>query len=85
MPILPPNHRRSGRAPFAVLLALLLIIGAPLLLLATPPQWWTTHGVYRKDTQGVVAPANDYAPANIGQLKHFAVSAYEYLRTTSGS
>ncbi len=85
MPILPPNHRRSGRAPFAVLLALLLIIGAPLLLLAAPPQWWAERQIYKENAPGEVVPASDYSPANVGQLKHFAVSAYEYLYSATGS
>lgn len=44
-----------------------------------PPDWWTASGTAIVDPQ---APANDpdnYAPVNLGQLKHVALQAQEHL------
>src|SRR5882757_1067597 len=40
------------------------------LAVASPPAWWAQRGVTTSST------ANDYAAANIGQLKHIAKQAY---------
>ncbi|MDI1248811.1 MAG: hypothetical protein PSV13_08110 [Lacunisphaera sp.] len=51
----------------------LLVLGGMALtglLAASPPAWWTQRAV----TTG--ATANDYAAANVGQLKHVAKQAY---------
>ena len=83
MPLLPPNQRRSGRAPLAVMLALIAFLAIPLVLIGAAPQWWTSGHIYHTEG-GSVAESSDYSPANLGQLKHFAVTAYEYLHQETG-
>lgn len=43
---------------------------------AQAPQWWQTRGVL-----AAMPVTNDYAPANIGQLKHIALQAYYEMQT----
>jgi len=45
----------------------------PLSLLASTPSWWTDYGVLNGN------PSNDFAPANQGQAKNFAVAAVSLL------
>jgi hypothetical protein len=59
-------------------LALLSLLIVPATLLAPPPQWWTTRGVINSN------PADDYAAANLGQLKHFATKAAAELAQFPG-
>jgi hypothetical protein len=58
-------------------LLLVLTLGGSMLLTATllapPPQWWATRGAINNN------PADDYAAANLGQLKHFASKAAQEL------
>jgi hypothetical protein len=65
----PPDSRNALsalRLSLAVTLATLI----PLLLYGSAPSWWSTRGVLVE--QGV---ADDYAPANQGQLKNIAKAA----------
>jgi Bacterial TSP3 repeat len=44
--------------------------------LATPPAWWSDPNTAILDPS---APAHDYSPVNLGQLKHVATQANAYL------
>jgi hypothetical protein len=60
------------------MLALLLCgsIAAPFPVVAATPDWWAARGVLKRDpTTNQLAPANDYAVINQGQLKRFAAAA----------
>lgn len=46
--------------------------------MAVPPAWWATRGVI----DGGAAP-NDYAAANLGQVKNIAKKAYDELESTA--
>ena len=65
------------------MLALIAFLAIPLVLIGAAPQWWTSGHIYHTEG-GSVAESSDYSPANLGQLKHFAVTAYEYLRQETG-
>ena len=68
---------------FTRLITLTLLLVGPVLLIGAAPQWWLDRSIYH--TEGTtVPPASDYSPANLGQLKHFAITAYEYLRDETG-
>ena len=55
-------------------ISLLFWLGLPSMLFAPPPPaWWAQRGA----TNG--QPSDDYAAANIGQLKHFAARTAEEL------
>ena len=62
-------HNRNGAIPLRVLFALLAGL-LPLLALAAQPAWWVQRGVTSANV-----PADDYAPANQGQLKNIAKAA----------
>ena len=47
-----------------------VLLGAALSLRAAPPAWWEERGVVNPG-----ATANDYAAANLGQVKHIAKQA----------
>lgn len=73
---LPP---RSARVQ-VIILAMVTLLSVPLLLLAWPedgPSWWTQRRLFQNDVEGNQIASEDYAAANQGQLKNFAVSAYE--------
>ncbi|MFZ1218545.1 MAG: hypothetical protein WAO00_04590, partial [Chthoniobacterales bacterium] len=67
-PAAPDNC--NGVTPLRVLLALLLCAALPLLAFAAAPAWWAQRGVTVPN-----ASADDYAPANQGQLKNIAKAA----------
>jgi len=46
--------------------AALVFLALPAAVLAQPPAWWASRGVTNS------APSDDFAAANIGQLKHIA-------------
>jgi hypothetical protein len=73
MKIFPPDNDSGivSRRVAATILACALI---PLLALAIPPSWWSQRGVLNPD-----ALADDYAPANLGQLKNMAKAAVEEM------
>lgn len=56
---------------------LLVISGASLV--AAPPGWWTAPATAIIEPN---ADENNYAPANLGQLKHVAAQAREHLDAT---
>lgn len=56
---------------FRRLVAATLALAVVAQLPSAPPAWWTTRGVL---TSG--ATANDYAAANLGQVKQIATKAY---------
>lgn len=70
----------SGSSPLrhsvsSVVIFLCLLATISLPVLAQYPQWWTDRNVINTN-----APAtNDYAVANLGQLKWFATNAYDEL------
>ena len=69
------TNRQRVRGYFAGVLALVIAgILLPALAIAAPPQWWLARGV----TDASKA-ANDYAPANAGQLKKIATEAINEL------
>ena len=57
-------------------MALLACIALPLLAFAAAPAWWSQRGV----TIAGATP-DDYAPANIGQLKNIAAAAVAEMDT----
>jgi hypothetical protein len=65
----PPDSRNALSA-LRLSLALSLVTLIPLLLYGSAPSWWSDRGVLIE--QGV---ADDYAPANQGQLKNIAKAA----------
>ena len=67
-PAAPDNC--NGVSPLRVLLALLLCALLPLLAFATAPGWWAQRGITVPN-----ASADNYAPANHGQLKNIAKAA----------
>jgi hypothetical protein len=67
---LTQRDRWSGISPLRVVLALLGCALLPLLAYAAAPGWWSQRGVLVAD-----ATPDDYAPANIGQLKNIATAA----------
>ena len=64
------HHPSRGRRFFGLLL---LWLAVPSLLLAPPPDWWAERGATNEN------PPDDYAAANLGQLKQMAVKAREEL------
>lgn len=60
-------------------LVLSLVIIDPLRtqLSATPPSWWTGRGVLLPG-----APANDYAVANLGELRQMALLTYQEMQAS---
>ncbi|MEY2562295.1 MAG: hypothetical protein QOH88_488 [Verrucomicrobiota bacterium] len=58
-------------------LALLAALLGPLLVYASAPSWWSSRGVLVQN-----AAADDYAPANQGQLKHIAKAAVAEMDAT---
>jgi hypothetical protein len=60
----------TGIIPLRVLFALVSCALLPLLAFATAPTWWTQRGVTVANVL-----ADDYAPANQGQLKNIAKAA----------
>lgn len=60
-----------GRKYFGLLL--LLWLAVPFLLLVPPPAWWAERGATNAN------PPDDYAAANLGQLKQMAVKARDEL------
>jgi hypothetical protein len=69
----PPDSRNALSA-LRLSLALSLATLIPLLLYGSAPSWWSNRGVLVE--QGV---ADDYAPANQGQLKNIAKAAVAEL------
>ncbi|HKP03174.1 MAG TPA: hypothetical protein VJU77_07370 [Chthoniobacterales bacterium] len=67
-PAAPDNC--NGVTRLRVLLALLLCGLLPFLAFAAAPAWWAERGVTVPNTS-----ADDYAPANQGQLKNIAKAA----------
>src|SRR5437868_4771138 len=67
---LPKSSTRSGGLSFWFGFAITGCTLIPLLLFAAPPAWWFHHTIVNPD-----ATANDYAPANQGQLKNIAQAA----------
>jgi alpha-tubulin suppressor-like RCC1 family protein len=69
MKLAPPDKRKalSARRTMFVLAAVALL---PLLLHGSAPSWWSSRGVLIEN-----ATADDYAPANQGQLKNIAKAA----------
>jgi hypothetical protein len=63
------SHNRNGVISLRLLFPLLCGF-LPLLTLAAPPAWWVQRGVTSANV-----PADDYAPANQGQLKNIAQAA----------
>jgi hypothetical protein len=57
--------------PFAVLIILLTTVGA------APPAWWSDPQTQILEPGGTVA--ENYAPVNLGQLKHAAAMAKKHL------
>ena len=68
LPSLPHHAHRQRAGVSPRLLALLACL--PLLAFAAPPTWWQTRGII-DGTQ----VTDDYAAANIGQLKNMAKAA----------
>lgn len=60
----------NGVSPLRVLLALVIAGLLPLFAFAAAPAWWAQRGVTVAN-----ASADDYAPANQGQLKNIAKAA----------
>ena len=66
------KHRDSRSALSALRLSIALSLAAalPLFLYGSAPSWWSSRGVVNEN-----AAADDYAPANQGQLKNLAKAA----------
>ena len=62
------------------LLFVFLLAGAPLLL-ASPPAWWSDSATKILDAENPATTADNYAPANLGQLKNVAKQAKAHLDT----
>ena len=68
------SHSRAS----ALLPALTAVFACILpLILAEVPAWWRDRGVLKTDGTGLPVAASDFAAANQGQLKNFAIAAYE--------
>ena len=71
----PQNTRKTRKGfirPKTLLFFLSLFVAIPLVILAAIyPSWWTLRGVV--DTNAIVT--NDFAIANLGQLKWMATKA----------
>lgn len=65
-----PPEKRDGFLSLRLVLALLAAVLLPLVAYAAAPAWWAERGI---PVQG--ATADDYAPANQGQLKNIAKAA----------
>lgn len=68
--------RNSQAAVLVPVFVALLVCMLPVIL-ADAPSWWSGRGVLKTDTAGTPVAAVDFAPANQGQLKEFAIAAYE--------
>jgi len=80
----PPDKNRSGGgASLRLLAALAVFCALPFVILAQSPApgpgWWTTYNVVIPS-----GTANDYGAVNQGQLKNFAVGAYQELQSLPG-
>ncbi|MCC6224871.1 MAG: hypothetical protein IT195_00515 [Microthrixaceae bacterium] len=79
----PAADGREGRAATPAMMALPLLGAACLALVATlraqVPDWWLERGLV--STNAPVS-TNDFAPANLGQLKHAASVAAQELEAT---
>ena len=71
------NSEKSVRSGVIQLVLLAVFVCMIPILLAEAPPWWRERGVARLDAAGNPIDAKDYAAASQGQLKEFAVSAYE--------
>ena len=72
---------KSSRDTRVLAVVMILIVGIyalPMFLHAAAPGWWGQMRVYHLENSAIV-PAEDFAAVNDGQLKHFAISAYEHL------
>jgi hypothetical protein len=67
---LSPSNNRSGIFALRLAAGIAACVLIPLLAFATGPGWWSLHGVLLAN-----AAADDYAPANQGQLKNVAAAA----------
>jgi hypothetical protein len=73
---LNPRHKRSAISALRPILVLSAVALLPWLLFGSAPSWWTERGVLIQN-----APADDYAPANHGQLKNISKAAVTELDT----
>lgn len=74
----PPRamHRRTF-APLRLCGMIFLLHAAPLG--AAPPAWWSDAGTKILDTENPATTGENYAPANLGQLKQVAKQAKAHL------
>lgn len=70
----PSKHSRA--AVLAPIVTALLACMLPFIL-AEMPAWWRDRGVVKTDAAGLPVAASDFAAANQGQLKEFAIATYE--------
>lgn len=66
-------HPARTRQRLGSLLLLVVYLCHPAVLLAPPPAWWAERGATNTN------PPDDYAAANLGQLKQMAVKARDEL------
>src|SRR5687767_10441739 len=72
---------RDARVLAVLLASITLICALPLVLTGAVPTWWQSEKVLREQNNSAL-PALDYAVGNQGQLKHFALAAYQHLLKT---
>src|SRR6476659_6793310 len=65
-----PRNQRRAHAALRLSATLLAVAVLPFLLHAAAPSWWIQRSVLSEN-----ASADDYAPANQGQLKNIARAA----------
>src|SRR5688572_25824326 len=65
-----PRDNHSAVSARRIIFALVLVAPVPMLLYGSAPSWWSQRGVLVQE-----ATADDYAPANQGQLKNIAKAA----------
>ena len=74
---LAPPDRRSGALSLRASVTVFVFGLLPLLAVAAAPPWWSQRGVLVAQR-----PADDYAPANQGQLKNIARAAAAEMDST---
>ena len=70
----PPLHSITRWLPRVIILATLALAG---VVSAAPPAWWSQQQV--TDVQHPSSIDDNYAPANLGQLKNFGKQAKTHL------